>query len=183
MTDPVPAGAVQFLAPAIEIAEADAAACGLMGVAVQLDPMWALFPQPEGTAIDVWHKALSEYPADLVAEGVACLIRTRAWDRDPPLPAQVIAPIKEEHSRRIAKLARLRSMAKKAEMGGVETKSIHSTDEDRAAFHARMREKYPEAMGIMDGKAAVKAMPMYPEERMSAETKDRVRSESVGGML
>lgn len=154
--DPVPEGAVPFLAPAITVAEADLAPAGPMGVAVLLDPLWAIFPMPSDEALDVWHATLEIYPADLISAAVRHLIATRTWDRDPPLPGQIVAGLKTEHRARNDKLNRLRLIAAKAPK--TKTDTPRETTEERAAFVEKMRAKYPDGVADVLGGAG-KAMP------------------------
>ena len=146
MADPVPAGAVQYLEPAIAIEEARLAPVGPQGVAVFLDRLWAIFPQPDVEGLVAWTEALSPYPADLLRDGVAHLIATRTWQRDAPLPAMVLAPIRDEYRRRIDYRNRLKAMQTKARLEPPATRQ--STPEEREAMLARMRDRFPEAFGI-----------------------------------
>lgn len=147
--DPVPEGAVPFLAPAIAIAEVEVAPVGPMGVAVLLDPLWAIFPMPTDEALDVWHQTLEVYPADLIEAAVRHLIATRTWDRDPPLPGQIVAGLKTEHQARNNKLNRLRLIAAKAPK--TKADAVRETPEERAAFVEKLRAKYPEGVAAVAG--------------------------------
>jgi hypothetical protein len=161
--DVVPEGAVPFLAPAIVIAEAELAPVGPMGVAVLLDPLWAIFPMPSDDALDVWHKTLEPYPADLIESAVRHLIATRTWDKTPPVPGQIVANLKAEHQARNNKLNRLRLIAAKAPKAKAKAEATRESPEARAAFVEKLREKYPEGVALVG--CAGKSMPGTVKER------------------
>ena len=144
MTDEVPYGAIQFLTPAIEIEERRLDGAGIMGVAVILKRLWAIFPQPEGDdALEVWTASLAPFPADLIAQGVSHLIATRTWQRDAPVPAMILESIRAEYDARVAYRNRLKAMQLKAKLSPPKPPS-KKTDEDRAAMLERIHTLYPE---------------------------------------
>lgn len=150
MALPVPAAAVPHLPAAIAHAEAGVEPCGMKGASVMLMDLWAIYPMPQNSSADrIWAETLGMYPADLIRAAIARLISTRTWDRDAPVPANVISLMKDEHAERVRYLSRFRTMQAKAR---IEAKSAKpqsrpvrdQPEEDREAFLARLREKYPE---------------------------------------
>lgn len=154
MALPVPVDAVPHLEAAIAHAEAAIEPCGLKGSAVLLLDLWAIYPMPQNSSADrIWAETLGVYPADLVGGAIGQLIANRTWDRDAPIPAQVVALLKDEHAGRVKYLSRLRTMQARANLDAKSAKPSgrpmrDMPEEDREAFLARLRDKYPEGFGI-----------------------------------
>lgn len=178
-TDEVPDGAIPYLQPAITIAEREVAPVGPMGVAVLLDPLWAIFPMPSDEALDVWHQTLDCYPADLIESAVKRLIATRTWDRDPPLPGQIVAGLKADFQARNDKLLRLRAIdgrAKRQAPKPAGGKSWHDlTPEEQVERNRR----HAEALASIAAAASANVMPIHPHEAMSEAAKAEARAASL----
>ena len=150
MQNPVPATVAEHLPLAIAHAKADMAPCGQKAAAVLLRDLWAVFPMPANEAADrIWNETLAQYPADLVKAAISRLIATRTWDRDAPVPGQVIALLKAEHSERMAHLPKLEAMQTRYKLDGMAGKPPSATLRDqpkeaRAAFLEGLRSKYPD---------------------------------------
>ncbi len=115
MAERVPERAIEHIPAAIAHAEASLEPCGQKGAAVLLLELWSIFPMPANETADrIWNETLSQYPADLVKSAISQLIATRTWERDAPVPGQVVALLRDEHSSRNSYLRKLQSMQKRA---------------------------------------------------------------------
>lgn len=165
-SQPVPAKAVQWLPLALDYAQAQIEPCGVQAATVMLRRLWMVCPMPSDAALDLWLEMVSKYPDDLVESAITRLIETRTWDRDPPLPGHVLAPVKAELGARLTKRNRLRLMADKAKLNATSKpagKSYHDmTADERAAFDARMAE-----MKAGLGAAPIKRMPKADDRPMT----------------
>lgn len=160
MAEQVPVGITDHLPAAIAHAEAAIAPCGIKAAVVLLSDLWAVFPMPTSDKADrIWSETISQYPADLVKSAIAQLIATRTWDRDAPVPGHVVSILKADHAERVLYLQRLRSMESRARIDAKAKKPTgplmrDQPQEDRQAFLAKMREKYPDGFGRIEDMGA-----------------------------
>ena len=162
MACPVPPEAIAHLPVALVAANQAIEPCGAKAAAVMLDSLWSVFPMPAEAADRIWNGTLARYPADLVEAAIAQLIATRTWERDPPVPGQVVALLRAEYQERIDWRNKLASMERRAQLDGVKREQRKAAgpclkDQDpseREAFLARMREKYPDGFGLVSAAQA-----------------------------
>ena len=114
MADKLPDRAADHLPLAIAHAERDAEPCGTAGAAVLMDRLWSIFPMPSVSADPVWNEIIGAYPADLVEEAIKGLIKSRAWEKDAPLPAHLTKFMQAEFDERKTYLRKLKAMQTRA---------------------------------------------------------------------
>ena len=135
----------------------------LEAVAVLLDRLWTTLPmpktrgksgemEPDRAAITEWKRHLSPYPEDLLAQAVDDVVKTHKWET-PPKIAQVIAAMREQMDARTSWRNKLSTAGLKAKSLPKPTKGPLIRDmppEEREAFFAAMRQKYPGAVAIIE---------------------------------
>lgn len=170
--DVVPAKAVQWLPAAVAHADAAVEPCGLKAAAVMLDRLWSVVPMPSDDALRVWIETAAKYPADLVRQAIDRIIETRTWERDPPLPGQLVIGLRDDLAVRTTKRNRLRVMRDMAGAGKVEPERKPMTDEQRDRISARLA-------ALRSMVAGGNSMPLHPDEVMTGETKAEAREQSL----
>lgn len=128
-------------------------------VAVLLDRLWTTLPmpktrgksgeiEPDRAAIAEWKRHLSPYPEDLLAKAVDEVVKSHKWESSPKI-AQVVDAMRDELTRRTIwrnKLSTAGLQAKSLPKATSGTKLRDMSADERDAFFAAMRAKYPGAV-------------------------------------
>lgn len=148
MAEALPDGVAEHLPAAIASMEArmvPVRADVLAGLMVRL---WdSGVPKPEAATLVQWRRLLEGYPADVLGVAVDEVAKSHVWPR-PPAVADVVKFCRPEMDRRAVWLRKLKTAKVRADMDAKnrKTDTARETPEERAAFVAKMREKYPEGV-------------------------------------
>jgi len=165
IADPLPANIdIDVLRIAFRKADTMLRPAAPESVMVLLDRLWATLPmpkvrnkagewEPDKAAIAEWKRHLSKFPEDLLARAIDTVVLSHRWET-PPKVAQVVEALRSDLDERTAWRNKVRNAGMKAKLSppkptaGTMLKDMPT--EDRDAFFARMREKYPQGLGLAE---------------------------------
>lgn len=189
LSEALPDGVSDLLPAALDHVEARLAPVAPTELAGLMQRMWhAGVPQPHPVTLGEWRRLLSPYPAAALAAAFDQVVRTHRWP-DPPKIADVVRWIGEEMTRLVEWRRKLQQAELRARL---DAKARVEDDARRQRIEQWRRGLSPEqrqdlerirgllASGVSAAEiVAGKAMPLYPEERMSRSEADCQRARSI----